>query len=245
MLLVINIENNNVHFGLFQSQKLVHKFKIKTDLFETVDELKLKIKMLMDPFSLETISDSIISSVVPDITKKYLQIFPNSLIVGAGIKTGINIKCENTKEVGSDRIIKAVFAMGEKALIMSLDEVITIDFVNGNNFMGGMIIPGITMSLNSLKEMAKLSKVEILKTDELIGNSTTKALQTGLYTHYISTIEYVTDKMKKEHHGIRIVATGEHSHLLTKGIEGVEIIENMDLYGLEKIFNLNKKQEII
>lgn len=246
MLLVINIENNSVHFGLFKNESLVHKFKIKTDLSETVDEISLKIKMLLTPYTTNQIMGCIISSVVPNITKKYLEIFPEAFVVGAGIKTGLNIRCENPKDVGSDRIIKAAYSIGEKSLTLNLDEVITIDFVNGNNFMGGMIIPGMNMALNSLKEMARLSKVELSKTESLVGNSTTKAIQTGIYTHYLSTIKYVIKEMSEQHEGLKIIATGEQAKLLTEDLNyEIEIVENLALYGLEKIYWLNQKQEII
>lgn len=246
MLLVINIENNTVNFGLFKKDSLIHKFKIKTDILETVDEVLLKIKNLLSPYTTNEIDECIISSVVPDITKKYLKIFPQAVVIGAGIKTGLNIRCENPKEVGADRIIKSAYSIGEKALTLSIDEVITIDFVNGNSFMGGMIIPGMSMALNSLKEMAKLSKVEFIKTDNLIGNSTTRAIQTGIYNHYLSTIKYVIQEMKQNHEKLKIVATGEQAKILVEDLDyEIEFIEDLDLYGLQKIYFLNKKSELI
>ncbi|EGY80490.1 type III pantothenate kinase [Peptoniphilus indolicus] len=246
MLLAINIENKSVQIGLFKDNLLVHKFKIKTDPSETEDEIKLKIKQLMEPYSLNQVTNSIISSVVPDVTKSYREIFPEALVVGAGVKTGLNIKCENPKEVGSDRIIRAAYSLGEKALIINIDEVITIDFLNGNNFMGGMIIPGMNMALNSLKEMAKLSKVELVKVDSIFGNSTTKAIQAGIYHHYLSTVEYVIKNISKEHENLKIVATGEHSKLILEELNfKVQLIQDLALYGLEKIYVLNQKLNLV
>ncbi|WP_455256602.1 type III pantothenate kinase [Peptoniphilus asaccharolyticus] len=246
MLLAINIENKSVQIGLFKDGLLLHKFKIKTDSSETVDEIRLKIKQLIEPYSLNQVTNSIISSVVPDMTNNYREIFPEALVVGAGIKTGLNIKCENPKDVGSDRIVRAAYTIGEKALILNIDEVITVDFLNGNNFMGGMIIPGMNMALSSLKEMAKLSKVELIKIDTMLGNSTTKAIQTGIYHHYLSTVEYVIKNMSKEHSDLKIVATGEQSRLILENLNyEVEIIEDLALYGLEKISVLNQKLNTI
>ena len=154
MLLAIDINNKNTNFGIFEDERLVTKFSIMTDKNRSTEEIKLTIKLiLMDKkVDLADISDIILSSVVPELNSSYDIISKDILgkgpmVISAGVKTGLNIKCESPREVGTDRIIRAVAATQryrENIIIISASSVTTIDYINAKKeFMGGLILPGI------------------------------------------------------------------------------------------------------
>ena len=137
MLLAIDINNKNTNFGIFKEEKLVTRFSIMTDKNRSTEEIKLTIKLiLMDKkIELTDISDIILSSVVPELNSSYEGIARDiigrsPIIISAGVKTGLNIKCESPREVGTDRIIRAVAATHrykENIIIISASSVTTID----------------------------------------------------------------------------------------------------------------------
>ncbi|WBW50008.1 type III pantothenate kinase [Peptoniphilus equinus] len=238
MIVAINIENNAVHFGLFY-ETLVHSFSFKRDSLDTVDELKKKIEIFMAPYTLACVKGCIIASVVPDMTYKLKMIFSDALVVGSGVRTGLNIKCENPKEVGADRIARAAYVAPDQAIVLSLKDVITVDFIEGNQFLGGMIMPGISLALESLKSMAKLSKVELEHPKSPIGNTTERSIQAGLY--YQSRGAVASVLRDYPHH--KLIATGEFAPFILHEFNGIAFIKDLDIQGLYKIYCLNKKSE--
>lgn len=260
MLLVANINNKFIEFGIFDDEKLIGNFKIKTDINRSIDELSFLIKNLIMErnIKLQDIDDVIGSNVVPELTIFFEKLIKNLfnkkvIFVGTGIKTGLDIKCENPKEVGSDRITMAVAALSSTKsplLIVNMSHVTTIDMINKDNkFIGGLIFPGIDLCQEVLKkESAKLPNVEIVAQEKIIGNSTRSAMISGLYRSYINACKGIISDIKNSNDlnndKINIVLTGDFSELLDD-VENSNIHRDKFLIfeGLKIIYNLNKNNK--
>ncbi|MGI5950176.1 type III pantothenate kinase [Peptoniphilus sp.] len=263
MIIAVDLENKFTTFGVYSSEKsknlkLISRFSLKTDTSKSTDELALLLKlMLVDrEISLKNIKSIIISCVVPDMVPVYTEISKKligkaPIFVSAGVKTGLNVKCENPKEVGSDRVARAVSATHKyekNLLIISASSITTIDFVNERReFIGGLIIPGIDLWQKSLfKETSKLPKVEIINTDKVLGNSTIRAMQSGLYYGYKNSIMGILEDIFKEYKldksEIKIILTGMYADFLLEDNASKFIYEeNLALDGLKIIYEKNLK----
>ncbi|WP_099321512.1 type III pantothenate kinase [Anaerococcus sp. Marseille-P3625] len=257
MLLAIDIENKITDFGVFDRENMLCKFSIGTDRNKSSSEIKLLIKLLLleNNLRLEDIDQIIISSVVPELDLIYNEISQkitgkNPMLISAGLKIGINIKCENPKDVGSDRIIRAVCANkinDENSIIISASTITTIDYINSKKeFLGGLILPGIDLCQKSLfLESSKLPQIEIKKTTNILGNSTTKAMQNGIYLAYKNSVrgivEQIIEKYQKKEENTQILLTGPFINLIEDEKYQAKKVPNLALRGLDIIYNLNKK----
>ena len=191
MLLAIDIDNRTTDFGVFDQEKLVDKFSITTDRNRSVVEIKLMIKLiLMDKnIELSDIHEIIISNVVPELSSSYDMISreligKKPIFISAGVKTGLNIKCESPREVGSDRIIKAVAATKKytgNIIIVSASSITTVDYINAKKeFLGGLILPGINLlQLTVVPVSARVQNVELKNHDANVGKNSERAFQDG------------------------------------------------------------------
>ena len=257
MLLAIDIGNTNIVFGVFENKKLIHHWRIVTQKDKTEDEYGILIENLyrMANLDLNKTKGVIISSVVPpmvrtmeELCQKYFHITP--LFVGPGIKTGMAVRYDNPHEVGADRIVNAVAAYKKyrKALvIIDFGTATTFDCVtNKGEYIGGVIIPGIEISLEALAERtAKLPKIELVTPDKVIGKNTISAIQSGIIFGYAGMVDAICEKIKKEmkDKNIGFYATGGLAGVIskeTKHIEGVE--PNLTLEGLKILYEMNEKE---
>lgn len=255
MLLTIDIDNKFTNFGVFDNENLIADFKINTDKNKSSDEVKLLLKLMLNDNNIYfiDINNIIISSVVPELLDIYQKVAmviigKNPMLISSGVKTGLNIKCENPKDVGSDRIIRAVGAndFNNDLIIIFAASITTIDFINNKKqFLGGVILPGIDLYAKSLNDQgAKLPQVEILKANNVLGNTTKKSIQNGIYHAYNFAINGIIEKMlienKLEADKVKIILTGSFADILNIEKYNFEILENLGLYGLQKIFEFNK-----
>lgn len=258
MLLAIDIENKFTNVGIFENKKLLANFLITTDKNKSIDEIYLILKMMiMDKdIKFSDIDHVIISTVVPELLESYSKISKkiinkNPIIISPGVKTGINIKCENPKEVGTDRIIRAVGASDiydKNIIIISASTITTIDYINDKKeFLGGVILPGIDLFEKSLhQESAKLPHVQLKKTSNVLANSTTKSIQNGIYHAYINAIWGIVEsaivQYKINLDDVNIIITGKHADLIDDSSYKTIKKSNLGLYGLEIIYNINKEK---
>ena len=165
MLLAIDIGNTNIVIGCIRDDKILFKARIATDRLRTSDQYGVEIKNMLEAFGVqkEDISDCIISSVVPPVfnsvrTGVIKVIGKQPMVVGPGVKTGLNIHVDVPSQVGSDRIVIAVAALAEyKAplILMDMGTATTIEVVEpGNEYKGGVIFPGVMISLDALTNRA-------------------------------------------------------------------------------------------
>lgn len=254
MLLVMDVGNTNVVIGIYDDDKLCHQWRISTDRHKTEDEYGTLITMFLqqEGFKVDEVDDVIISCVVPPLlyslermVNKYFKRKP--FIVGPGIKTGINVKVDNPKEVGADRIVNAVAAIadyGTPLIIVDLGTATTFCVINEEGtYLGGAITPGIMISMEALyQNTAKLPKIEFAKPELVIGRNTVMAMQSGLYYGYISLIDGLVNRMKRQlSKEPKVIATGGLA-FISQDAETIDIIDpDLTLKGLRIIYERNRK----
>lgn len=166
MIMVVDVGNTNIVLGVYKERELQYHWRIATSKQKTEDEWAMSLKSLFahEALSFKEIEGIIISSVVPPIMytleqmcKKYFDIRP--MVIGPGIKTGLNIKYDNPKEVGADRIVNAVAAIqlyGSPLIVVDFGTATTYCYINENRqYMGGAISPGISISTEALYTRAR------------------------------------------------------------------------------------------
>lgn len=257
MLLAIDVGNTNIVFGAYKGKELIHDWRISSDQNKTSDEFGMLVTEMLDNVQLKPVNIEavIMSSVVPNIMHtmqnmivKYFHRYP--IIVGAGVKTGINIRYDNPKEVGADRIVNAVAAVekyGGPCIIIDLGTAITFCVVDGKkNYLGGLILPGISISADALvSRTSKLPKIEIIRPEKVIGKNTVSSMQNGLYFGFSSMIDgiltHICSELGMESEDIKIIATGGFANLLVSDSR-YEIIIDRDLTmdGLRILYEMNK-----
>lgn len=256
MLLAIDVGNTSTTMGVFDGQILKYNWVFSTNPDRTADEIGILFISLFHHINedMKSVRDVIICSVVPPVmnslmaaVKKYFHV--NPIIVGPGTKTGINIKYENPREVGADKIVNAVSAVklyGAPVIIVDFGTATTFCAVNRNrDYMGGVICPGIMISAEALFEKAsKLPRVEIINPPGVIGKNTVASIQSGLFFGYIGQVEYIVGKMKEEmrEDNVKVVATGGLARLIASQCRCVDEINTLlTLEGLKEIYYLNIK----
>ncbi|MGK5511094.1 type III pantothenate kinase [Brevibacillus formosus] len=254
MLLVIDIGNSNIVLGLYEGDELQHHWRVSTDRNKTEDEYGMLVKSLFGSVGLgfEQVRGVIISSVVPPLNLtiermcgKYMQ--QKALIIGPGIKTGLNIKYEYPREVGSDRIVNAVAAIhhyGAPLIVVDFGTATTFCYVDERGqYWGGAIAPGIGISTEALfTRAAKLPRIEIAKPASVVGRNTIAAMQSGIFYGFIGQVEGIVRRIMDEY-GTRptVVATGGLATLFANETSCIHVVDqNLTLKGLRLIYERNQ-----
>ena len=256
MLLAMDIGNTNTVLGLFEGDRIVHDWRIRTEVNATTDELAIIIRSLfdMEKIPLEGVEEIIISCVVPPalnpverFCERYFNVVP--LIVGPGIRTGMPIFYDNPKEVGADRIVNAIAAYEQyKAALIVVDfgTATTFDYVSERGeYMGGAISPGIMISCEALFQKAsKLPRVEIFaRPVSVLAKNTIASMNAGIVYGYAGLVEGIITRMKKEvNKDAKVIATGGLAPLIASECPLIEQVdEYLTLKGLKIIFDRNRK----
>lgn len=259
MVLVIDVGNTNIKYGVYEKGELVASFRVATTQTYTSDELGVVLINLLKQrnIKIENIEGIIISSVVPSLNytmihtcKDYLK--KDALLVGPGIKTGLNIRVDNPREVGADRIVNCISAYkkyGESdsvKIVIDFGTATTFNVVTENcEFTGGAISPGIKSSLESLvNSTAKLPRIELSSPGTAIGKNTITNMQAGVIYGFAGLVDFIVRKMKEELKGkkTKVIATGGFSEVISKEIESIDIVDKkLTLDGLYYVYELNKE----
>lgn len=255
MLLAVDVGNTNIVLGLFKEDELIMNWRISTDKSKSSDELGMLVTQLFsyNELHVSMVSDVIISSVVPSImyslqhmAQKYFNC--EAIVIGPGIKTGMNVKYDNPKQVGADRVVNAVAGYkkyGGPLIIVDFGTATTFCAVNDKfEYLGGTIAPGIQISNDALyQKAAKLTKVELVKPDRVICKNTTESIQSGVILGYVGLVEYIVNRMKKELKAphAKVIATGGLAYMIEEETSCIDHIDRMlTLEGLLFIYKLNK-----
>jgi type III pantothenate kinase len=251
MILCFDIGNTNIVLGIVENKKIINTFRFVTNATLTEDEYYHKIQNVTQGIKIEGV---IISSVVPALDnifnimiKKYFNISP--LFVGPGMKSGLKLKIEVPKSLGSDLLCDAIGAVtkfGGPVIIVDLGTATKVIVVNDKNeYLGGAIAPGMVGSLNSLIDSAaKLSHTALVKPEKVIGNDTTTCIQSGMIYGTASMIDGMVNKSIEELKldNIKVVLTGGLADLI-KDVLTIKFVHepNILIEGLINLYYKNVK----
>jgi len=256
MILVMDVGNTNIVLGVFEGKHLKQQWRISSDRNKTDDEYGILIRGLFRDMGLDpmNVSGIIISSVVPplmfsleNMCVKYFNHRP--MVIGPGVKTGMNIRAENPREVGADRIVNAVSAVhyyGAPLIVVDFGTATTFCYIDAKGqWAGGAIAPGVQISTEALyNRAAKLPRIEINRPSAILGKNTVTSMQSGIFYGLIGQVNEIVARIKQEVKGNpKVVATGGFAVLMKNEISSIDIVDSdLTLNGLKIIYDLNGKE---
>lgn len=259
MILCLDVGNSHIFGGLFEDRDLRFTFRKTSGKSATSDEFGLFLRSVLrenghDPDAVEHVA---LCSVVPDLVYslsagcvKYFSREP--FVLQPGVKTGLKILYRNPREVGADRIANAIAGAemypGESLLIIDLGTATTIDVIrDGRDYLGGVIIPGLRLSMQALDQGAsKLSSVEIVRPARALGQTTAASIQSGLYHGHLGALGHLVEAICKEQFDgtrPRILATGGFAGLFAETGLFDENVPDLVLRGLLRGLSMNAEFE--
>ncbi len=258
MLIAIDSGNTNIVFAVYDGATARAEWRSSSDAKRTADEYGVWLNHLMgiEEIDPKAITDAIIATVVPEtlfslkgLCRKYFGVEP--MIVGdAGVDIGVEVLLSEPAEVGADRLVNAGSAhrrYGGPLIVIDFGTATTFDVVDAEgNYYGGVIAPGINLSLDALHmAAAKLPRIAVQRPDAVIGKRTVPAMMSGIYWGYVGLIEGLVSRITEEFGAdMKVIATGGLAPLFS---EATEIIQHLDpeltLRGLAEIHALNRKEK--
>ena len=221
MILAVDIGNSNIVLGGMEGERIVFEARMATDLIKTSDQYCAELKTMLNLFEVDptAIEGSIVSSVVPPLLNSFKTAIrkltgKSCMIVGPGIRTGLNIRMDNPAEVGSDLIVAAVAGIaqyGAPLLLVDMGTATTITAVDGSGcFVGGCICPGVRISMEALTgRTAQLPGISLDKPQRAIGKNTRDCMRSGIMLGAAAMLDGLLDRMEAELDApAKVVATG-------------------------------------
>ena len=255
MIFAVDIGNTNIKIGIFaEDGRLANSFKMSTDVKRTSDEYVALLLQLLTHNNIDvgSVTGAIVSSVIPQLDYTFTNVIQyvfgvKPLIVGVGVKTGLAIRYDFPRELGSDRIITCVSAekqYGAPFILVDFGTATTFNVVNDKKeFVGGAITLGLKATMESLAHCtAKLPSVELETPQKVTAQSTRKAIQSGVIYGAVGQIKYMVERIKAETglKDAKVISTGGLSTLIYD-IEPIfdHIDRELSLKGLYEIYSLN------
>ena len=253
MILAIDIGNTNIVIGCIENDNVLFTERVATDASKTELEYVVEFKALLDLYSIpkDNITGGIISSVVPPLNmiitsalKKFFNIEP--MLVGPGIKTGLNILMDNPAAVGADLIVNAVAGMkyyGAPLIMIDMGTATTVSVLDTNkNYIGGMITPGVRVSLDSLvNRTSQLPRIALEAPKKIVGKNTIDCMKSGMIIGQAAMMDGMIDRIYDElGYTMPTVATGGLAGCVIPHCKHDIIIDNeLTLKGLAIIYEKN------
>ncbi|HEY3311078.1 MAG TPA: type III pantothenate kinase [Anaerolineales bacterium] len=254
MLLVIDIGNTNLTIGLFENDTLGWHWRLATDHNRMPDEYGLQLLGLLQHagHNIKDLAGISLSSVVPPLTgrvtqacREYLKIEP--LVVDTGVKTGVRIRYEDPKAVGADRVCDAAAVIrnyGGPACVIDFGTATTFNAITREgDYLGGAITAGINLAAEALyTRAAKLPRIDLQRPPNVIGRNTIHAMQSGLLFGYVSMVEGMVERFRKElGPQMKVIATGGLAEIVAQETPAIQYIAPwLTLDGLRIIWELNQ-----
>ena len=254
MILTMDIGNTNIKTALFDGAEMYKYWRMSTNINSTSDEYGVRLSSMFahEGVSPDVVEGIVVSSVVPTINFTIDHMLQNyfghaPLFVAPGVKTGINIKYENPRELGSDRIANAVAAYeeyGGPCIFIDFGTATTFGVIDAEgSFLGGTICPGIKLSSEALVTgTAKLPRFELAKPDNVIGRTTLSNLQSGMYYGYVGLVRNIVRKIRQElGQEAVVVATGGMALMIEEESKAIDKLDGLlTLKGLRLIYERNR-----
>jgi type III pantothenate kinase len=256
MIIALDIGNTNIKTGIYDGREMVQYVRFSTDMRKTSDEYGLMLLqfLALRGIGAENIEAAVVSSVVPSINftiehmcRTYFDFDP--LMVGPGVKTGLNIRYDNPREVGADRIACSVAAhdlYGGPVIVIDFGTATTFNAVSAEGeFLGGAIMPGIKLSTEALvANAAKLPRIELTKPETAINRTTVGNMQAGVIFGFAGAVDNLAGRMRAELNdpAAQVVATGGLARLIAPESKAVSRVNgSLALEGLRIIYERNRK----
>jgi type III pantothenate kinase len=259
MLLAIDVGNTNTVLGVFDGDDVIEHWRIATDPNRTADELAVILQGLIAQSSAIKEGDidgislcSTVPSVLHEMREMFQRYYPglSAVIVEPGIRTGVPVRTDNPKEVGSDRIMNALAAVhlfGGPAIVVDFGTSTNFDAVSERGeFVGGALAPGIEISVDALsRRAAQLLKVELTRPARVVGKNTVESLQSGIIFGFAGQVEGIARRMASElapgdPDSVTVIATGGLAPLVIGEVEVIDSYEPwLTLIGLRLVFERN------
>lgn len=257
MILTMDIGNTNIKAGVFEGETLIGYWRVSTNTMYTSDEYGILLTNLFahSGLRLQSVEGIMISSVVPTINytiehmcQDYFECEAKFLV--PGMKTGINIRYENPRELGSDRIANAVAACelyGGPCIVIDFGSATNYGAISEKGeFLGGAIAPGIKMSAEALYTgTAKLPRIELVCPPSIIGRTTVTNIQAGVIHGYVGSVEHIIRTMRQEMgcENARVIATGGMARIIAAESDVIDVIDTtLTLKGIRIIYERNQAQ---
>ena len=257
MLLTLDIGNTNIKCAVFRGDLMIGYWRVATNRDMSSDEYGMLLVNLFrfNEIDHKEVNGIAISSVVPQINftidhmcRNYFGRAP--MMVAPGIKTGINIKYDNPRELGSDRIANAVAAnelYGGPCIYIDFGTATTFGVMSAKGeLLGGAICPGFRLSADALVERAsKLPRFELVRPESIIGKNTITNMQSGIIYGHIGMVTYLIEKMKQEIDApdAKVIATGGMALLIADETPAIQVLDGLlTLKGLRLIYEKNKEE---
>ncbi len=250
MLLVVDVGNTNIVLGIFRDQNLERVLRVATESLKTASEYGILFRELIPDW--RQVKGAAISSVVPPINPtlrevclEFFRVDP--FLVDCDADLGIDLKVDYPAQIGADRLVNSAAAFhlyGGPVIILDLGTATTCCAVSAaGDFLGGVILPGIGISMEALFQSAsKLPRVELARPPRVIGTNTVASIQSGIYYGYVGMVDGLVERFMGEVGGdARVVATGGFSSVLAQDSEYIrEISPHLTLQGLRILYGRNR-----
>jgi type III pantothenate kinase len=254
MLLVVDVGNTQTHIGMFRGTELVEHWRFATVRQSTADELGAALRSLLAlrGLAFDDVDASIVSSTVPQLRPEWTEMASRYLdqempVVGPGLRTGMPIRYDNPREIGPDRLVNAVagFAqLGGPCVIVDFGTAVTHDIVSvDGEYLGGVIFPGVEISLEALSDRAAaLPRIDLVEPRSLIGKSTVDAIRSGMIFGYAAMVDGIVGRLREQLGAeTKAIATGGLAHVVVPFCDSLDTVDDLlTLTGLRLIWERNR-----
>ncbi len=239
MLLVVDVGNTQTHFGAYDGERLLEHWRFATVRESTSDELGAALSSLLAlrHLGLDDVEASILSSTVPQLRPEWTQMAARYLgqempVVGPAVRSGMPIRIDNPRELGSDRLVNAVAAearLGGPVIVVDLGTALTFDVVSAQGeYVGDIICPGVEISMEALTaRAAALPKIDLTPPRSVMGKGTVEAIRSGVIYGFAAQVDGIVGRLRAEIGPCPTIATGGLASAIVPFTSSVDVVDDL------------------